>query len=456
MQRFGLVLALTTACGGAALSAGCPGQRHLEPLGVESASPRGRWRIEMLVRTGGRARDAWVARVHGGNRASVDVVLPSVASNEGDRTVSQRRPRLVWDQSEERVLVETIGSGFVVLYLPPSDRPFICEHRVVSPDEAHAALTHTPTLAKLEEEILTEDDKPHGRAEQEYVLRRLERAGATSSIASVLVPAVMHGSNEMDRGRIVRLAIARLAPGAGLPENVRASELARLRRSLEEFVRTPDRAHATVVARAIQVLGALPREESERPLVPALEAAVGRCANVTALAEAVDAVGPLAWLAGKWRLAEAGPALTRTLACRHELPWKTRVSRNLALWASVRLDVRDAATAVLPLLDDPAVWIAGGRRADVPPDAAAEASPSWADDTPLGVAFAWAATRLQDARAVPALRAALERRDLPDTSAAAAARALLALDPAQAADVIRRAPAVSDEMKRQLLGGQGG
>lgn len=433
------------------LGAACPSRPHLEPLGVDETSSRGRWRIEMMLRTGGTAEDAWVARVRRGEGRPVDVVLPSLASNEGDRSVSQRRPRLVWDASEERVLVETIRSAFVVLYLPPDSPPFACEHRVVNPEDAYQALSKTPTLGKLEEEILTEDDKPHDAEEQEYVLRRLERAGPTSQTAAVLVPAVLHSSEALDRARLVALAVARLRPGSGLTPAVRDSELARLRTALDEFARMPDLKHAQTVPRIAEVLGALPREEGQEPVVPALEAAVTRSGYATGAADVLPAVGPLAWLAGKWRLTEASGALGRFLAARNEVPWKTRVARNLALWAAVRLEARESLEPVLPLVEGPGAWTAGGTRGEVPDDATAEASPAWADDTPLGVVFAWAAATLHDARAIPTLRSILGRTDVPAPSALAAARALLALDETTARPVIRASSLLTEEAKQRLL-----
>lgn len=429
----------------------CETRERLEPLGVDAASPRGRNRLEMMLRTGGKGDDAWVARVHRRSGRPVDVTLPSLPSNEGDRSVSQRKPRIIWDASEERALVETIRSAFVVLYVPPDSRPFVCEHRVVNPADAYEALTHTPTLAKLEEEILTEDDKPHDAEEQEYVLGRLERAGATSEAAAALVPAILRSSGAIDRSRLVRLTVARLRPGGGLPDAVRDSELARLRTALVEFAATPDRDRALRVPRVVEVLAALPREEGEAPIVPALEAAVARSATATAMADVLPAVGPLAWLAGKWRLGAAAPALTRYLGTRDEVPFQTRVARNVALWASVRLETPDALLPVLPLVEDPIAWTTGGERGEIPADADAEASAAWAEDTTLGVVFAWAAVQQRDARAIAALRSALGRSGVPAASAMAAARALLALDETTARPVIRASPALSEAAKRSLL-----
>jgi hypothetical protein len=406
----------------------------------------------MMLRSGAQRVDAWVARVHGRTGRPVDVVLPSLPSNEGDRSVSERRPRILWDAAEERALVETIRSAFVVLYLPPDSAPFVCEHRVVNPEDAYQALTRTPTLAKLEEEVLTEDDKPHDAEEQEYVLGRLERAGATSEAAAVLVPAILRSSEAIDRTRLLRLMVARLRPGSGLPAATRDSELARLRTTLVDFTRLPDRDHALLVPRVVEVLGTLPREEGEGPIVAALEAAVARTATATAMADVLPAVGPLAWLAGKWRLADAAPALARYLEVRSEVPWRTRVARNLALWASVRLEAVDALMPVAPLLDDPIAWTAGGERGEVPSDADAEASPAWAEDTPLGIVFAWAAVRLRDARAAGTLRSILGRRGVPERSALSAARALLVLDETAARPIIRAAPTLSGSAKRSLLG----
>lgn len=435
------------------LSTSCNSREHLSSLGVDSPSPRGRFRIEMMLRSGAHRDDAWVARVHRRTGRPVDVVLPSLPSNEGDRSVSQRRPRIVWDAAEERALVETIRSAFVVLYLPPDSAPFVCEHRVVNPEDAYQALTRTPTLAKLEEEVLTEDDKPHDAEEQEYVLGRLERAGATSEAAGALVPAILRSSAAVDRTRLLRLMIARLRPGSGLPAPTRDSELARLRTTLVDFARIPDHDHAVLVPRVVEVLGALPREDGEGPVVAALEAAVTRSATATAMADVLPAVGPLSWLAGKWRLADAAPVLARYLELRSEVPWRTRVARNLALWASVRLEAPDTLVPVGPLVDDPIAWTAGGERVEVPPDADAEASPAWAEDIPLGLVFAWGAVRLRDARAAGTLRAILGRRDVPERSALAAARALLALDETAARPIIRAAPALSESARRSLLGG---
>ena len=449
MCRTARLMAACTAV--AAIATGCGGRERLEPLAVDSPSPRGRWRIEMLLRTGGRREDAWVARVWGRAKKPTDVVLPSYASNEDDRTVSRRKPKLVWDPSEDRVLVETIRSAFLVLYTPPSDPPFVCEHRLVDPMDAYLALSRTPTLARLEEEILTEDDKPHDADEQEYVLRRLERAGATSSAAHVLLPAVIHSSKGIDRARVLRLAVARLRPDAGLPAPVRDSELARLRTVLDDFLVKTDRDNAIRGARVIDLLGALPREDSERKVVPALEAAVARTSTATGTAKVIDAIGPLAWLAGKWRIQEAAAALGRAVAARDEIPWKSRVARNLALWAATQLGSEEALLAALPLVDDPAAWATGGTRGEVPPDGEAAASPRWADETPLGVVFAWAAARLREARAIPPLRAVLGRTDVPPGSAAAAARALLALDATLARAVIQASTALDERAKQDLL-----
>lgn len=407
----------------------------------------------MWLRTGGNREDAWVARVHRSTGRPADVTLPSLASNEGDRSVSQRKPRILWDDAEDRALVETIRSAFVVLYVPPDGAPFACEHRVVNPVDAYEALHHTPTLAKLEEEILTEDDKPHDAEEQAYVLGRLEHAGATSADAAVLVPAILGSSKAVDRPRLVRLALARLRPGSGLPAGIRDAELARLRTTLVDFTQRPDHDRALRVPRVVEVLGALPRAEGEGPVVAALEAAVARTQVPTAMADVLPAVGPLAWLAGKWRLGAAAPALTRYLRNPNEVPWQTRVARNLALWAAVRIESPDALAAVVPLVADPIAWTAGGTRADVPSDADAEASPVWAEDTPLGVTFAWAAAHRRDPRATETLRAILLQASVPPSSATSAARALLAVDAAAAPPIIRASPALPESTKRSLLGG---
>lgn len=443
-MRFAMVLAV--------LASGCGDRERLEPLGVDSRHPGGGARIEMMLRTGGRQADVWVARVHRGTAAPVDVTMPSFPSNEGDRSVSQRRPRIVWDRTPERALVETIRSGFVVLYMPPDSAPFVCEHRIVDPEGAHEAMSRTPTLVQLQREILTEDDKPHDPEEQEYVIGRIERAGPTSEEGAPLVAAILRSSPAVDRGRLERLCIARLRAGSGLDGAVRDSELARLRTTLVDFAQRPDHDHALLVPRVARILGAMTREDGAAPVVAALGAAIDRTAVDTAMADVLPAVAPLAWLAGKWQLAEAAPALLRYLQGRSEVPFQTRVARNLALWAAVRIDARDAIEIARPLVEDPIAWTAGGDRSDVPDDATAEQSPAWADDTPLGVTYAWAAKRLSDVRAVPTLRSILGHEGLPEPAARAAARALLALDESGAPAVVRASPSLTEAAKSDLLG----
>jgi hypothetical protein len=205
------------------------------------------------------------------------------------------------------------------------------------------------------------------------------------------------------------------------------------------------------VPRVARILGAMTREDGEGPVVAALAAAIDRTAVDTAMADVLPAVAPLAWLAGKWRLGDAAPALLRYLQGPSEIPFQTRVARNLALWAAVRLEARDAIEHARPLVEDPIAWTAGGERDDVPDDATVDASPAWADDTPLGVTYAWAAKRLSDARAVPTLRAILARQGVPEFGARAAARALLALDADGAAAVVRASTSLSEATKRELL-----
>ncbi|MBI2893095.1 MAG: hypothetical protein HYY06_06050 [Deltaproteobacteria bacterium] len=442
----------TVLAGFLALLASCGPSGGLESLEVVSRSPQGHWRVELLLETRPRASDRWVARLSGSGRTA-DLDLPSVASKDGERRVSRRKPRLFWASDEERLLVETIGSGFVMVYLPTDSAPFVCDHRVLSAEDVSAAFRRTPTLEGLAAEVLGDPARPHGRAEQEWVLGRIERAGPASGAGAPLVAAVLAASDALDPARVDRLVVARLRSKSGLPEGARGADLGRLRLTLDRFVAEPTRDNAKVLRRASGVLGALDDRVSAPRIARALEVAAERSGTPLEAAAVVDAVAPLSWLAGRWRVGEAGAPLATYLASRHEVPWKTRVARCLAIWAAVRIGRTEAVVPLLDQMDELTAWSTGGRGTAVPSDPDAERSASWADDVPLGVVLAWAAARASDRRAIAPLTAILGERDLPPRMAVVAARALLSIDGPAARPVILRAPSLADRARRKLLDG---
>lgn len=446
MRRFALSAGLLH------LLAGC-GSNGLEPLEVVSRSPRGTWTAEMLLRTRKDAPDRWLVRLTGSGRTA-ELYLPSVASNEGERRVSRRKPRLFWEDEETRLLVETIGSGFVTVYLPPGSNPFVCDHRVLSAEDVSEAFGRTPTPERLAAEILGDPTRPHGRTEQQWVLRRIETEGPSSDAGAPLVAAVLAASDALDPDRVDRLATARLRLGSGLPEAARNAEIGRLRVSLDRFSTEPTRDNARTLRRASHVLGALDDRVSAPRITHALAVAAQHGSTPLETAAVVEAVPPLAWLAGRWRLAEAGDPLAEYLASPHEVPWKTRVARNVAVWAAVRVGRAEAIGPLLDRLDDLPAWSTGGQRSAFPSEQVAETSADWAADLPLGVALAWAAARAGDRRAIAPLTSVLGEQDLPPRMAAVAARALLSIDGAAARPVLTRAPALTERDLRALLEGR--
>jgi len=344
-----------------------------ETLGPTVLSKKSGRRVTPLLRVSPDARDRWVLRLEGGS-AAAELELPSVsAPGEATRKVSRRAPHLFWSDEGERLVAETIGSGFLVVYFPPGQRPFACPHRVLRATDVPLASRGAPTLEALVEEMLTDPDKPHDAAEQQTAFDDIRRAGPAGPRGEVLTRAAILASSHVDLDGLAALLRERLA---GLPAAERDLELARLGAALRSD-EPPERFGAAAV-RVARALGEAGAHDYGGDVATALARVVRISAAPTNAPKVVDAARWLAWAAGVLRAQAARDPLRAYLDVPFEVPFRTRVARSVAAWALVRLGDPEIVGRVDRWSgpSDRSLPASGGA---VPGEAEALAGPAWAE-----------------------------------------------------------------------------